>query len=144
MQSVQYLTSNGEFQYAAIEEVIANRIDFQKSMDHLKTALGHCVSTNDDKYLTFKNDLISKIYKLEESISDNYASLNAQSQMDINSFKEKLEAFKIELIGHQIENFESLYTTITKFNDEIAVLKNIMEKDNSVKYMLEHYRENNN
>jgi len=92
----------------AENETFENRRTFLSSIEDLESALFLEVPAVTVEYDNYKDNILNRVYKLEEEVRNNYPSMTEGMQDMLDSFKIKMDAFRVNLALHDKDNPEKV------------------------------------
>jgi hypothetical protein len=111
-----------------------SRRDFLTAVENLESSLFEEVPSKVRAYESYKKTVMENIFKLEEQIRDNYPSLNQDVQETLDTFKAKLDAFRVNLALHDKDDPETVKNVkadLTNKLDDIRILLSKQEESQS-------------
>lgn len=118
-----------------------NRLGFLQTVENLEMALNAGVPQSPDAYMNYKTDILSKIYKLEEAVKNHMPSMSIDMQFKFETFKAKMDAFRLNLALHDKDNptkVENIRQDFTKRLDDIRLM---LAKDETDQTKLDQFSE---
>jgi hypothetical protein len=111
-----------------------SRREFLTAVENLESSLFEEVPSKVRAYESYKKTVMENIFKLEEQIRDNYPSLNQDVQETLDTFKAKLDAFRVNLALHDKDDPETVKNVkadLTNKLDDIRILLSKQEESQS-------------
>lgn len=110
------------------------RRDLLTIAEDLESALYDEVPTSAKKYDKYKVNLLEKIYRLEESIKENYMNESSEVKIRLAAFKTKMDAFRLNLALHDKDDPEKVAQIRNEFTgklEDVRKLLAVKEDDHS-------------
>ncbi len=118
-----------------------NRRELLTAVEDLESALYAKVPDKAKKYDAYKNDLLRKIYKLEEDIKENYAAMGLEMQETLDGFKAKMDAFRVNLALHDKDDPARVDRIRNEFTDKLEEVRTLLAKEEGDQSKLDHFVE---
>jgi dsDNA-binding SOS-regulon protein len=122
-----------EFAKAETATNVSRRI-FLTCVEDLESALYEEVPEGTKAYDKYKDDILNMVYKLEEFLRDSYPEMNESMQDNLDAFKAKMDAFRVNLALHDKDNPEKVEKIRNEFTaklEEIRTILNSKEHEHS-------------
>lgn len=134
---------NTQRQEIAKAENITNekRRSFLSCVEDVEAALFSDIPTATKKYDEYKDDLLNKIYKLEEEVRNNYPSMNDKMQEMLDLFKAKMDAFRVNLALHDKDNPEKVDMIRSEFTDRLSEIRKVLNDKEEAQSKLDNFME---
>jgi len=113
---------------------VEQRRAFLTAVEDLESSLYNEVPEKVRAYEKYKKEVLENIYRLEEQIRDNYPTLSSDLQETLDTFKAKLDAFRVNLALHDKDDPETVKNVkadLTKKLEDIRQLLSKRENDQS-------------
>jgi len=118
-----------------------NRRTFLSCVEDLESALYREVPSVPKEYDAYKNDVLNKIYKLEEEVRSNYPTMNVKMQDTLDSFKAKMDAFRVNLALHDKDNPEKVEKIRNEFTDRLGEIRKVLNEKEEAQSVLDNFME---
>jgi hypothetical protein len=98
------------------------------------------VSSEDyDKY---KSNVLKHIYELEEEVRQNYPLMNLTVQSLLDSFKVKMDAFRVNLALHDVDNPDKVEKIKKEFSEKLEDVRKLLSKRENRELKVDNFIEN--
>jgi hypothetical protein len=121
--------------------VAEDRREFLMRVENLESVLNEDVPTKERAYVTYKNNLLAKIYELEEEVREHYPTLSKEMQEVLTSFKAKMDAFRVNLALHDKDNPEKVKRIRAEFTDKLTEIRNLLNEREVAQTRLDNFAE---
>jgi len=118
-----------------------NRKEFLTSVETLESALSSEIPSTVKKYDKYKNEILNKIYKLEEEIKENYPDVSASTQESLNLFKNKMDAYRVNLALHDKDNPEKVEKIRNDFTTKLGEIREVLSNRENAQSKLDNFVE---
>jgi len=118
-----------------------NRKEFLTSVETLESALSSEIPSTAKKYDKYKNEILNKIYKLEEEIKENYPDVSASTQESLNLFKNKMDAYRVNLALHDKDNPEKVEKIRNDFTTKLGEIREVLSNRENAQSKLDNFVE---
>lgn len=118
-----------------------NRREFLTSVENLESWLFQEVPFESAAYDDYKNNLLQKIYILEEEVKENYPSMSISMQDTLDAFKAKMDAFRVNLALHDKDDPEKVEKIRNEFNDKLSEVRNLLSNKETAQSNLDNFME---
>ena len=111
-----------------------NRRNFLTAVEDLESSLFEEVPSKVRAYEKYKQTIMENIFKLEEQIRDNYPSMSQDVQETLDTFKAKLDGFRVNLALHDKddpEKVQNIKSDLTNKIEDIRQMLSSRENDQS-------------
>ncbi len=116
-----------------------NRRNFLTTVENLESSLNQKTPTEVAEYDSYKNDLLSKIYKLEDEVKSNYPTLGPDMQNNLENFKAKMDAFRVNLALHDKDNPEKVAVLRSEFTDRLTKIRTLLNNQETAQTKLDNF-----
>ena len=103
-----------------------NRVSFLTSVENLESVLSDNVPEETVAYDQYKNNVLKSVYKLEEEIKTNYPELSLSMQSKLDNFKNKMDAFRVNLALHDKDDPERVEKIRHEFTGKLEEIRKIL------------------
>ena len=97
------------------------------------------IPTDAEAYDDYKLGVLEAIYKIEEDVRDYYPALSNDLHGELDAFKSKLDAFRVNLALHDKDNPERIQGIRADFAEKIEEIRNKLGKKEAAESRLEHF-----
>ena len=118
-----------------------NRRNFLSCVEDVESALFEEIPTGTKAYDTYKDGILNKVYKLEEAIRDNYPEMNDTMQDNLDAFKAKMDAFRVNLALHDKDNPEKVEKIRNEFTDKLEEIRTVLSSKEHTHSKLDNFVE---
>ena len=118
-----------------------NRRTFLTTMEDLESVLFADIPTHLAAYDTYKNDLLSKVHKLEEVVRDNYPSMTTDIQTELDVFKAKMDAFRVNMALHDRDDPEKVEKIRQEFTEKLSDIRSMLSNREAAQSKLDSFVE---
>jgi hypothetical protein len=118
-----------------------NRRIFLTCVEDLEGALFTDVPTQVAEYDQYKNNLLSKVYKLEEEVRKNYPSMSVEIQDELDVFKAKMDAFRVNIALHDKDDPEKVEKIRTEFTEKLTDIRSMLSNREQAQTKLDNFVE---
>ena len=118
-----------------------NRRNFLTCVENLETVLFKEIPVNPKEYDAYKNDILNKVYKLEEEVRNNYPSMNEKMQETLDAFKVKMDAFRVNLALHDKDNPEKVEKIRNEFTEKLSAIRKTLDGKEQAQSKLDSFVE---
>jgi hypothetical protein len=118
-----------------------NRRTFLSCVEDLESALYTEVPTATKSYDKYKNDILSKIYRLEEEVRTSYSGMNEEMQSNLDLFKAKMDAFRVNLALHDKDNPSQVEKIKNEFTERLGEIRNVLSEREQAQSKLDNFVE---
>lgn len=115
--------------------------DFLTVLEDLENKLNLNTPKESLNYDTYKNDLLNKIYKVEELVRSNYQTANDVFQGELESFKAKMDAYRVNLALHDKDNPQKVAKIKNEFSTKLSDLRIKLSKHETDESKIDHFVE---
>ncbi|MDF1698429.1 MAG: hypothetical protein P1U56_21440 [Saprospiraceae bacterium] len=136
-----YINKQKQEMAKAENEAQESRREFLTCVEDLETALFNEVPEESAAYDIYKNDILTKVYKLEEEIRDNMTEMSGEIQENLESFKSKMDAFRVNLALHDKDNPEQVEKIRNEFTERLSSIREILNKKENAQSKLDSFVE---
>jgi hypothetical protein len=103
-----------------------NRVSFLTSVENLESVLSDNVPEESVAYDKYKNNVLKNVYKLEEEIKTNYPELSLSMQSKLDNFKNKMDAFRVNLALHDKDDPKKVEKIRNEFTGKLEDIRKIL------------------
>ena len=129
-------------EFAKVEnESNENRRTFLSCVEDLESALFDKIPEGTKEYDNYKDGLLNKVYKLEEVIRDNYPEMPEGMQDNLDVFKAKMDAFRVNLALHDKDNPEKVEKIRGEFTEKLEEIRNLLSNKEETHSKLDNFVE---
>lgn len=118
-----------------------NRRSFLSCVEDLESALYNEIPEGTKAYDKYKDDILTKVYKLEEVLRDSYPDMNESIQEKLDAFKSKMDAFRVNLALHDKDNPEKVEKIRNEFTEKLEDIRKILGSKEQVNTKLDNFVE---
>ena len=118
-----------------------NRRTFLSCVEDLESALFDKIPEGTQEYDNYKDGLLNKVYKLEEVIRDNYPEMPEGMQDNLDVFKAKMDAFRVNLALHDKDNPEKVEKIRGEFTEKLEEIRNLLSNKEETHSKLDNFVE---
>ena len=112
---------------------------FLEHIEKLECKLLEEVPTDPEDYDDYKLGILEMIYKLEEDVRDYYPALSNDLKGELDTFKGKLDAFRVNLALHDKDNPERIEGIREDFTDKLEEIRDKLGKKQAAESKLDHF-----
>ena len=103
-----------------------SRRDFLSCVEDLEASLHGEVPVDSAQYEKYKTNVLHNIYRLEEEVRQNYPLMNIAIQDSLDGFKAKMDAFRVNLALHDIDDPERVKKIKLEFSDKLDEVRKLL------------------
>ena len=103
-----------------------NRRIFLSYVEDLETVLFMEIPGKAKAYDKYKDNVLNKIYKLEEVLRDSYPEMSEKMQENLDGFKSKMDAFRVNLALHDKDNPEKVEKIRAEFTEKLEEVRKVL------------------
>ena len=118
-----------------------NRRVFLTCMEDLEGVLFTDVPVEVVQYDQYKNDMLSKVYKLEEEVRKNYPSMSKDIQNELDVFKAKMDAFRVNLALHDKDDPAKVESIRKEFTEKLTEIRSMLNNREQAQTKLDNFVE---
>ena len=118
-----------------------NRRVFLTCMEDLEGVLFADVPTKVAEYDKYKNDMLSKVYKLEDEVRKNYPAMSMDIQDELDVFKAKMDAFRVNIALHDKDAPEKVETIRKEFTEKLTDIRSMLSEREQAQTKLDNFVE---
>jgi uncharacterized protein YicC (UPF0701 family) len=111
------------------------------SLEHLEGQLVMELPTTKGNFDTLKKETLDKIYKLEANLKEAYGDVSNQMQKELDDFKVKLDAYRVQLALGDIKDKDTLANRKSELQKEVEELRKMLQDESSVGDRMDHFTE---
>ena len=109
-----------------------NREQFLKTVENLENKLLNTVPTASNDYDQYKKEVLKNVYQLEEEVKKNYSIMTPDMLKNIDSFKNKMDAFRVNLALHDKDDPKKVDRIRNEFSEKLKQVGNLLgERENA-------------
>jgi hypothetical protein len=105
--------------------------DFLTVLEDLESRLNLNVPNESIDYDKYKNEVLNKIYKVEDAVKTNYQDASNVFQNELDAFKAKMDAYRVNLALHDKDNPEKVAKFKTEFTEKLTEIRSKLSKHES-------------
>jgi len=120
---------------------IEKRRDFLKAVENLESSLFEEVPSKVKAYESYKKTIMENIFKLEEQIRDNYPSMSQDVQDTLDTFKAKLDGFRVNLALHDKDDPEKVSNIKADLTNKIDEIRQLLSKREESQTRIDNFME---
>lgn len=117
------------------------RKEFLTTVENLESSLFNETPTNTTDYDKYKGSILSYIYALEEQIKYNYPNYGLELQNRLESFKSKMDAFRVNLALHDKDNPEQVDQLRLDFTQKLSDIRQLLKNQEVAQTKLNNFKE---
>lgn len=118
-----------------------SRRTFLTCVEDLESALFAAVPIETKAYDAYKNDILTKVYKLEEVIRDSYPEMSDSVQEKLEDFKSKMDAFRVNMALHDKDDPEKVHKIRGEFTDKLEEIREMLSDKEQTHSKLDNFVE---
>jgi hypothetical protein len=118
------------------------RREFLTCVENLKTSLHDEVPVSSEDYDKYKSNVLKHIYELEEEVRQNYPLMNLTVQSLLDSFKVKMDAFRVNLALHDVDNPDKVEKIKKEFSEKLEDVRKLLSKRENRELKVDNFIEN--
>lgn len=118
-----------------------DRRDFLTCIENLESSLFQEVPTEVGVYDAYKKEVLQKIYKLEEAVRVSYPDMSKQMQETLDSFKTKMDAFRVNLALHDKDDPARVASVRREFTEKLIEVRQLLDRRETAQTKLDHFVE---
>ena len=108
------------------------REQFLKTVENLENKLLNTVPTASNDYDQYKKEVLKNVYQLEEEVKKNYSIMTPDMLKNIDSFKNKMDAFRVNLALHDKDDPKKVDRIRNEFSEKLKQVGNLLgERENA-------------
>ncbi|MBT8232191.1 MAG: hypothetical protein KJN84_06165, partial [Bacteroidia bacterium] len=108
------------------------RRTFLTCMENLESKLTEVVPEQPKAYDDYKAQVLNNVYKLEEEIKENYPQFNSALKAQLDQFKSKMDAFRVNLALHDKDDPEKVEKIRNEFTVKLDQIRQVFaDKENA-------------
>jgi len=124
-----YIESLGNAAEGVIVDQDANKDNFRKIVTDTLISLNTEIPTEAPSYDSYKSNVLNRIYKLEEAQRGNYPNMDDETQEVLDTFKTKMDAFRVNLALHDKDNPAKVEQVRREFVSKLEEVNNLLEQE---------------
>jgi hypothetical protein len=125
----------------AVNKSLEGRRDFLTCVENLESSLYQEIPTTTKKYEEYKSNILQKIYELEDEVRKNYPGLSLNMQDDLDAFKVKMDAFRLNLALHDKTDPEKVERIRKEFTEKLVEVRQLLGAQENAKTKLDNFME---
>lgn len=123
-----------------LENIAKEKKDnFLSHIETLESELLADAPTGKRDYKKYKSSILNKIYQIEEDFRDNYPIVSHKIQSELNSFKVKMDAFRLNLALHDEDQPEKVEELKAEFTDKLDSIRSLLSKQKNEESKIEGF-----
>jgi vacuolar-type H+-ATPase subunit I/STV1 len=135
----QYFSKQRREMEQEVDALNKERKEFLAHIESLERMLVEEIPTDVEAYDDYKLGVLEAIYKIEEDVRDYYPALSNDLHGELDIFKSKLDAFRVNLALHDKDNPERIQGIRADFAEKIEEIRNKLGKKEAAESKLEHF-----
>jgi hypothetical protein len=125
----------------ASKEAESHRKELTRKFEALEATLAHEPPTSKKKFDLDKKKTLHAIYELEHSIKETYGEVGTTMQGKLDSFKGKLDAYRIQLALGEYEDAAELESKKEALRKALSSIAEKLRKEENASEKIEHFAE---
>lgn len=117
------------------------REQFLKTVENLENKLLNTVPTASNDYDQYKKEILKNVYQLEEEVKKNYSILTPDMLKNIDSFKNKMDAFRVNLALHDKDDPKKVDRIRNEFSEKLKQVGNLLGERENAQSKLDSFTE---
>lgn len=118
-----------------------SRKSFLACVQNLETSLYNEIPTDAEGYDEYKVFVLSNIYKMEEELRQNHPTASVSIQDKLESFKAKMDAFRVNLALHDKDDPEKVERLRNEFTSRLAEIRTLLDNQEAEQTQLDQFVE---
>lgn len=118
-----------------------SRRTFLTTVEDLESVLFSEVPEETQAYDAYKNDVLNKVYKLEEVLRDSYPEMSDAIQDKLEDFKSKMDAFRVNLALHDKDDPEKVEKIRGEFTEKLEEIREMLSQKEQTHTKLDNFVE---
>ena len=118
-----------------------NRAQFLQTVENLESKLINTVPTESSDYDQYKNEVLKNVYQLEEEVKKNYSVMTPDMLKSIDSFKNKMDAFRVNLALHDKDDPKKVDRIRNEFSEKLQHVGNLLGERENAQSKLDSFTE---
>lgn len=118
-----------------------NRVHFLNTVENLESKLLNDVPTESTVYDQYKNEVLTNVYQLEEEVKKNYTAMSPEMLKSIDTFKNKMDAFRVNLALHDKDDPKKVERIRNEFSEKLKHVGNLLGERESAQSKLDNFTE---
>jgi hypothetical protein len=118
------------------------RRDFLTCVENLESSIFEAVPTQTKAYDAYKKKVLQQVYQLEDELRKNYPTMGDKMQDTLDSFKAKMDAFRVNLALHDKDNPEKVDQVRAEFTEKLEEVRTLLSDKENDQSKLDHFMEN--
>lgn len=106
-----------------------DRREFLTAIEMLESNLNSAVPQATGAYDAYKAKTLETIYKVEELVRSSYQDASLSFQKELDSFKAKMDAFRVNLALHDQDNPAKVQKIKNEFSEKLVEIRSILAKN---------------
>lgn len=123
------------------KEAESHRKVLTQKFEALESILAHEMATSKTKFDQDKKKTLKAIYELEFSIKETYGEVGSTLQKKLDSFKGKLDAYRIQLALGEYEDAAELESKKEALRNAVTPITDKLRKEENASEKIEHFAE---
>ena len=123
------------------EELATHRSNLSEKLEALEKLLGKESATSKKKFDLDKKEILHAIHELESVIEDTYGEVSQLIQNKLDSFKGRLDAYRVQLALGEYEIAEELENKKTALRSTVNEIAERLKKEESASEKIDHFTE---
>jgi len=118
-----------------------SRRSFLSKIENLESSINAEIPSSASNYDTYKTKVLKNIYQVEEVIKENDIARDRSFNTTLDSFKTKMDAFRVNLALHDKDNPEKVERVRNDFTTKLTEVRGILAKDERDEANLDNFTE---
>jgi len=118
-----------------------SRRSFLSKIENLESSINAEVPSTARKYDNYKTNVLKNIYQVEEVIKENDITSDRSLNTSLDSFKAKMDAFRVNLALHDKDNPEKVDRIKNEFSAKLTEVRGILAKNERDEANLDNFTE---
>lgn len=118
-----------------------NKKEFLHTIENLEIKLNSTVPTESLVYDQYKSEVLQNVYQLEEELKKNYSSMGQEMKENLDVFKNKMDAFRVNLALHDKDDPEKVEKIRNEFSQKLEEVSNLLGERETAQTKLDNFVE---
>jgi hypothetical protein len=118
-----------------------NKKEFLNTVENLEIKLNSTVPTDSLVYDQYKSEVLQNVYQLEEELKKNYSSMGLEMKENLDTFKNKMDAFRVNLALHDKDDPEKVEKIRNEFSEKLEKVSNLLGERETAQTKLDNFVE---
>ncbi|PSR12667.1 MAG: hypothetical protein DA408_05640 [Bacteroidetes bacterium] len=116
-----------------------SRRDFLTCVENLESSLLEAVPAKPKAYDAYKKKVLQQVYQLEDELRKNYPTMGNKMQDTLDSFKAKMDAFRVNLALHDKDKPEKVDQVRAEFTEKLEEVRTLLSEQEQDQSKLDNF-----